>query len=666
MNSKSKSKHFIKRPQKMAALGLMLSMFPTQMFSMPYNKANYGSMGLDGAAIANDPLLKGTAIFPDHDPSNKTLYVSPSSRKVQGGVFQIAATPACDILQESYMMTYMVPQPANEANWRKVAEEGVYSPYFDSRYGNYIRHGKTIEELRVLLAKVEDGRRKYPTQVKNYESAKIKLETARSNYKLADEAFETIPNRIDELIKSYRTIKEPSAIEATDKEIDRLQKEYDNNYANLVERLRKAEQEKADASIAFADANSEYLAVLPDEVAQKARIDELQTAFESINKLAQSSYTLSSKTLMELESAGVGYATASYSIWGDEEARMRQVVQSNGSSYGVARLPIYNVKLKPLIGHADPNTSPLSGLASELAPGINNGLTIALNGSPAGTTELATGTAPGLPVFNDATGQPVVPLTKTLEGSGAGTYRNLVTRGAFCTGDSKRSFYSVGASRDDGESNSKKFEIPVYYYKNRTTNILAQSVALEYDYNLKNDPTNVECTMDISKYRSYHSSKGTSGFLLWRKKWSNEERASAASSGVTCEVDSSEVGDGSTDTSPKSERLENIRQALMAEVTAEFVLTYAKSYELITPGQVEVADTSGLKNFGGAIQALCGLNIKCQVGAIVLKSADDLFGSARGSASGTDHVSGTITRRYTERTYRQMKGEAVIDLTVSL
>ncbi len=564
------------------------------------------------------------------------------------------------------MMTYMVPQPANEANWRKVAEEGVYSPYFDSRYGNYIRHGKTIEELRVLLAKVEDGRRKYPTQVKNYESSKIKLETAQSNYKLVEEQFEELPKKIDDLIKKLDNLDSSEAIAETKARIAELKAEFKEQKSGLKDRVRDAYGEMTKASFDFANAKGEYLAVLPDEVAQKARIDELQAAFESINKLAQNSYTLSSKTLMELESAGVGYATASYSIWGEEEARMRQVVQSNGSSYGVARLPIYNVKLKPLIGHADPNTSPLSGLASELAPGTNNGLTIALNGSPAGTTELATGTAPGLPVFNDGTGQPIVPLTKTLEGSGAGTYRNLVTRGAFCTGDSKRSFYSVGASRDDGESNSKKLAIPVYYYKNRTSNVLAQSVALEYDYNLKNDPTKVECTMDISKYRSYHSSKGTSGFLLWRKKWNHEERASAASSGVTCEVDSSEVGDGSTDTSPKSERLETIRQAIMAEVTAEFVLTYAKSYELITPGQAEVADTSGLKNFGGAMQALCGLNIKCQVGAIVLKSADDLFGSARGSASGSDHVSGTITRKYTERTYRNMKGEAVIDLTVSL
>ncbi len=57
MNSKSESKPFIKRKKQVAAWGLMLSMFPTQVFSMPYNKANYGSMGLDGAAIANDPLL---------------------------------------------------------------------------------------------------------------------------------------------------------------------------------------------------------------------------------------------------------------------------------------------------------------------------------------------------------------------------------------------------------------------------------------------------------------------------------------------------------------------------------------------------------------------------------------------------------------------------------
>jgi hypothetical protein len=114
--------------------------------------------------------------------------------------------------------------------------------------------------------------------------------TAQSNYKLVEDHFEELPKKIDDLIKKLDNLDSSEAISETKARIAELKAEFMEQKSGLKDRVRDAYGEMTKASFDFANAKGEYLAVLPDEVAQKARIYELQAAFESINKLAQNSY----------------------------------------------------------------------------------------------------------------------------------------------------------------------------------------------------------------------------------------------------------------------------------------------------------------------------------------------------------------------------------------
>ncbi|RYZ86764.1 MAG: hypothetical protein EOP04_13200 [Proteobacteria bacterium] len=277
-------------------------------------------------------------------------------------------------------------------------------------------------------------------------------------------------------------------------------------------------------------------------------------------------------------------------------------------------------------------------------------------------TPVATSVGQDLPIFSQ-NGVLMEPRINLLQGNGGGTFQNLITRGAFCTGSSERYTEIVEKQVDRGGAPSV-FDITVGVYKTRQSNVLAQSVSLNYSYNVKNDPSDVECTMDISKFNTQISSKKTSGFLFWRKSKTSEQRAQDAQSGIDCKVNAEDGAVGG------HERMLAIKDAMISEIGAEYILQYAESYEVFTSKEAPVAvlpnPGPAADKMGTALGALCGANVYCQVGTIVLKTGNELFGSASGGASSTDTVSGKITRKYNEHTYTTLKADATVDLEVSL
>lgn len=661
MRKKEISNHLMKRLTS-ASILCGFTMASTQSYAMPYYKQNEALKQVNGSLLAADPLLSGASLFADHDPSNEIVYVSPSSKKLQTGVYQVNATPACNILANQYALTYYVPsEPATR--WREVAQSGPFSAYFDHNFGNYIRQARLLDELANKIGQIESMRARYPREVQAYTDAKQALSFAQERDNAIQAQIDSYSNRIDALSRLLGTAS-AEEVPAIRSEIETVRAEFEVEKPQLREEKRQTQRAVIAAEQAYSSALGAYEAVIPNETELVARIQNLTTVFQSIQTLSSSTVSIADMTLLKMETAGVGTASASYSIWGQEEAALKNLLNQSGSNFAAARLPIFNVVFKQAQQSDKPSSVDADVLpASEFTPSVDNSTSVSIEGATPDATVVTNAEGTDLPVF-DNNGVPVVPKKDLLTSAGAGTFTRLVSRGAYCTGDSDRNIVTEQPSGVIG-GELTSFNFPLGVFKSRNRNVLAQSVALEYDFNLKTDPISVTCQMDIDRFRKWTNKKGSSGFLFWRKGWSKEQREAVDESSLRCDVDISEQNDGTVASS--TARVDAIKQGLMQDMASEFILTYAKSYEMLKSAEPAVPNVSAAaERFGVATAALCGPNVYCQVGSIVLKNGAELFGSNKGSSSGEDHLKGVIRRSYSERSYITKAGQATIDLTVTL
>lgn len=621
--------------------------------SMPYYKTDDALKSMNASAIASDPVLSGSAIFSDHVARNQ-LYISPSSKKTQTGSYQITATPACEILSNQYAITYMVPRESAE-EWNDIARKGPVSGYFDFSYGNYIRHQTIIMEMAQIIEKIETSKSQHASEVEEYETAQAEYTFALDTQSEAKTQLDSYSLRLRSLTDSVALISTPEGIVLLKDQIAAVQAEFNEQRPILAKAIAESNIKVNSARSRLASATGAYKAVIPDESKLMTRISVLNTLFETLQDSSKRVFTDNNLLLTTLETTGVGVASASFTIWGDEEARFRNVLSQTNPDYMVSRLPIYDVRLSPV--QSNSNSSSILSSDPKLTSALNNRNSLALVNNS--TAPLSSGVADGLALF-ESSNKPVVPQISTLTGSGTGTYQTLVSRGAYCTGNSARHYRSVTPENPlAGDPSITLMKVGIY--QPRESNLLAQSVALSYKYNVKNDPINISCEMDIKKFTSFTSSKKSSGFLFWRKNRSKEDRTLIQESGINCKNENNSFGQEG------NERAQALLDEMQREVAAEYILQYAKSYEITTYKESEMPNPgAAAEKMGTAMQALCGPNVYCQVGSIILKNGNELFGSSSGASSGSDTITGTISRKYYEQSYTSLPGSAVIDLTVTL
>jgi|GEM_PF-2781157 len=624
-----------------------------------YNRNNHVN-DFQASAVAHDPVLAGSQIMVD-DLSN-TIYVSPSSKKAQTGLYQPLASSACEILADHYQLTYLMPQ-VSQADYVEVAKKGPFSSFFDAKLGNYVRHSFVLNQIVDKINEIDRIKKANKNVIIDYDIAKNGFEQAQNEFDLADAAYAELSKNIlslKELIIEVDDADERIRLETALKDARQTKVE---DGPELKDRLREARREVHRLRPPYEKAKAVYEATIPNIEQLHADIKSLSAIFEAINELSIKNFETNERALKAFESSTVGLASASYSIWGDEVARLQNILASGKDhfhyfGYNVARLPIHNVRLKkPIISKT---SGSLSGsfngdISSKLETvGMSNDGLMVSDGSEISRYHVFTKNR-----------QAVIPEVKTLSGDGAGTYQNLITRGALCTGHSEhRNSWPVNTIFKSGDLEIEN-NFQVFSYKPRSSSILAQSVALEYDFYARSDPTKVSCTLDVTKFNSFLANAGTSGFLFWRTSWSETERHRLDKSGLDCQVKLSPSGENPRH-DEQSQYVESIRQAMMQEVAAEFILTYAKSWE-ISQRQPAIPDPGRASYRAGvALMTLCGANVYCAVGSIVLKAGNELFGSNAGKTKNQDYTSGIIHRSYEESSWTVSNGQAVIDLTVYL
>lgn len=621
--------------------------------AMPYYNKQTLTSKLDASLLAVDPILSSAEVFADHLDS-KTLYVSPASKKIQAGVFSLAATPACEILENQYALTYMVP-PVTQDKWIEYALKGPVSGYFDFSVGIFLRNTTLIEELRSKVVNIESIREAHPKEVAAYEAALKEVEVKQDAKDDAQREYDKYPQRIKDLTAALIAAASNSELLASyNREIEATREEFVAQAPRLVSEIDRSTQALSEAASRLVEAEGEYKAAVPDETEIMNRIEVLTKLYEILQKSAKQAFDDNNKVLMTLETSGIGTASANYSIWGDEATRLKEVASRSGADFNVYRLPIYDIHIAPV--QRSEAASTISSSISKLNDTLNNSNSFALVN--ASSTAIGDGTTTNASSF-EANGQQVETSISTLNDAEPRTFQNLVTRGAYCTGSSKRNF--VSATIPERNADNERINLQVGKFKSRMNPILAQSVALSYAYNLKNDPVDISCELDILKFSSWTSTKKSSGFLFWRKKKTNEERKMIQENGITCKNSMSDFGEANKD------HAEEIMDKMTQEIGAEYILQYAKSYEITRYKDAELPNPgASAEKLGTAMQALCGGNIYCEVGSIVMKTGADLFGATTGSSSGSETITGKISRRYSEHSYTSLPGSAVIDLTVQL
>lgn len=657
--------------KSVTALTLIGTQFlTTPAFTMPKpNASNSQLNGFQAAAIASDPLLKGVSIMGDHDPKSKVLYVSPSSKSASAGGFQLSATTACDVLENQWKITYNFPRGLSPEQILELAQKGPFSPYFDSQYGLVIRQQTMVENIAQRIGELEKIRQNHKDIIEEYERLKLLYDNAVAERDAITAQIDALNSGLNNLLNLLNIAQSPEELENLREAIKERREIMREQLPELTRMQVKKDNEVNTIRPQYAAARAKYVATVPNLETLENEVRSLTNIFNDLLETARKSHLLSTSLLENLENAGVGIASASYSVWGAEEAGVRRAISQFGSLYGingysVVRLPIFDVRTTI--------AQPIN-LTQSLAPGdwvnqgatgtiTQGGVTLGSAGAPVSTTIVETS-------FDRPGDQaPITYLTTTLQNDGNGIYGTIVTRGAYCQA-SRNATESIPIMkyRQAGGGNwairSDTLKVPKYEARASTSNVLYQPVTISYKYLVKTDPTSVSCKLDFNRFQEYISKTGSTGFLLSRKKWSKSEFNQAVNAGVDCEVDINP--NGSANLADEQKRIEELRQKFIQEMVAEFAIQFGDGVKVQT---VEAtAPTSEFFNeAGSATKALCGASIYCQVGSLLLKSADSLFGTKTGINADRVRFEGVFRRSYKEATYTTHYGTSQTELSVQL
>ena len=262
-------------------------------------------------------------------------------------------------------------------------------------------------------------------------------------------------------------------------------------------------------------------------------------------------------------------------------------------------------------------------------------------------------------IFTDSSGAPLPFVQRAMADShGSGVFQAGVSLGAFCTGSSDRP--PVAYEGDIPERGTIGWAGAAYVQ--RKTNVLAQAVALNYDYFVSVDPIDVTCTANAKKTLDYFRSNSTRRNFFSSRAWDNTTRREVENNDINCSV-TLQPSDSESPEEQRS-RVSKIEQGMKQELIAEFISNSGAKWDRIiadprpVPGLYEI-------NWGPSTNGLCSGHRWCDIGNLALSSARGLFGASTSSSVAVNNeFVGDFKRSYRENTYRRIKGYAAINLEV--
>jgi hypothetical protein len=684
------------RTKKWAAASALLcssSLLAQSAYALPsLTRSNDVLVALQRAA-GDDPRLEGVDFFLDANDGSKTIYVTPANQKFEAAGYQMLGSPACEVLEGQYALTYDMPETDDLI---AAAQAGPGSPYFDLHFANYVRNRALIKLLYEKTVEQIALRETYAAEYRAYTETKAVHEGIKADLARVRGALQELDGALN---MAYSQLAAARTIEEID--LARLQTEAaDQRRHDEAPPLREREYalflEELQARRAFITAESAWsVHELDDNQLQRA-ITGLTLSFSAMQSVAEDAFSRSERLLGSMENTVVARTSASYTIFDGEATAVRAILAEveGADDYTAIEVPVFNVELQPIssanhwsrlegdgAGEADASDrAAASAAANRPAPpsgdstptsassGVDSvardlGFSTTVTRTADGTAATGTTETPAETPVTDEDQRPVPFVDrKPPADRGAGTYEQLLTRGVHCTGSPGRTGEQI-LEVDVPDGSIRAVEFTRYAYRARAGNLL-QTVALSYDFYVDAEPLGARCEMDLQRVFNYHRDRGSKGWFFSKKSWDNVRRSQTQDSGVSCTVTSSP---SALFSSPEdaAKYVDDLKQTAMQEMMAEFLSYYAKRYEVkLIDDAAPPSNPSALTTASTALPGICGTHKACLVTGLVMKTAEEMFGRTAGATSMRDHFSGRIKRDYNIDTYRKLRRNARIDLVV--
>ncbi len=631
-------------------IGVSLMILPIQnVMGMPYPNA-------DIRDLTSKVSIKGVGEVIGDSENKHTLYVKPGNLKFKGKFYQTNGGADCQDLFKLRQITYKMP---TKEEFPGIISRGqFYSPAFEAITGVAARNinlGRKIIEAKFKVhSYVEDHKEEYG----NYSATKAALE-------LAKEDVEAVKDEMAELSAKLTT---DLALAANDPDqMNKIRSDFRRDILKLNYRKEVVLRVKRQAGYSYREALRDW-SPYKDQLEWLTNVEaNLSQSFSALQRIADESLQDSIALMSSLDSVVIGYASTGYSLTPDKEIEtLSERIKDAGLNYHVQSIAPFNIRLNP-------------GVTKSISRVKDNGS--ALN------YELITYNFPLETRVTLGTKKRFVDLPMTIEGDnnkpevlrylvsdleggfgGSQAYDFPITQGAIC-GYAKSKQKTYEYTDRDGNHFSRTASETVYESPAPNQPVFVQNVALRYNYYQKAEPISGSCQMDISKTSSFVRNSGRKTSWSWFKRsthsWDNTRKNLSKNMGLSCSLTKRPQG-----ANPEESKLLNsaFQKALYQDMFTMFLISYAKDYN-VKPIKPELlsSDSQFFSKLGEGVMSLCGANLYCQIGGVVLKSLDELVGTRHtGTTSNTTTISGTLKRNLNLDSYLISEGHTNIELRVCL
>lgn len=595
----------------------------------------------------------------DHEHSN-TLYVGPAGVKQINGIYtELDSSGAmCIDYANIRKQTYYSP-PTKQMRIDAYNNKDYVSNYYQLTYA--IPNSNTDS-----IIKIRDAREK----LRDLEGGSGRDLTARYNTLRAEwydlEAKIASLKAEQSSIDSQNTINIGSCITTNIGNQSGLVQCLTNNANWYATESNKISSELAVPKNRKNEISQEYYATKGEFEAYQSELELFNSdiAFNNliINaqiQVVESAWNIEKGVELAERSKVVGRASAGYNLFDNEANILSQTLSQHGkNNYEVKQLDVFNVSLNSGVTIENPVVSTDNGAALY----IKNTWSF-----PADTLmRNSVLTQWDMPFERENVGDQIHFDTMDKNSFASGGFNFYVTKGARC-GEYSQYVETKYSSTESGVD--VEWTVREQFYEpqpNRT--VFSESIGLSYNYYAYPGPLDGECSINVDRmhnyWRSSGSRRGWSWFRTKTKSWDITKTEARDYMGLQCTLN---LKPESNNPEEAREMAENFERQMYNDMWQMFVTVYAKEYkiEILDPEVVDPGKSTVGKTLGDGVMKMCGANVYCQIGGIVLKTLDEIGGSkAQGTTSAEHNVYGKIWKRFNKDTWTVQSGSALINMRV--
>jgi hypothetical protein len=599
------------------------------------------------------PKDVGTVWSDGTDPT--VVYVGPKDRQQLVGRFaNTAGMVDCQDLNNLRSVTWRMPLITQVSQIVKSGES--YSPAFDALYGVAARNMNTLDRLIQKKLETADFIEKNKTLYELYITTLTIFEGAENELTQIQMARQAADMKLNGAIVLASSELDPTVRAQL---IADARTEFSNEILRLAGVERELQPRLLKARQDFAAAKGKW-APFADRLTQLNTVEQsIQTSYDAIQTLAWNSLERSRNMIKTVETPVVGYASAGYSLFGDEVKQVQDAIGARGVNLKVTRMPnIFDVR-----------TNSSFSLTTAATKGQGYVREINTYEFPADTMlPIGALSMHDLKFKNETSPTTLRFLASDLRDgdSGSGSFDFPVTQGAMCGYATNRK--EVLRTDVDGKILEREVNYLSYEAPPPNQAVFAQSIGLQYKTYIEAEPLAATCSLDLTKIDTYYRNAGKrtkwSGFTKSTKTWDDTKRTMIQDMGLKCELTLRPTGATAAEAALAAEGFE---RAAYDDMFQLFLVSYAKSFTVEPVAKEDVAPAAAkAPGVGAGVMQLCGaVDKRCAFGAVVIKTLEEMGGERyNGTTSSDNRIFGSISRDFRLNSFLVHEGLSSLDLRV--